>query len=225
MTTMDTNNSPGNHGPARRALVSDGDLPAWRESRGGWVHSRGPPVHAKTESRKVPAMPSDSAQSAQPTRRAPSAGQLKIDGRQSGRSADREAQSGSEESELLASIGNIYYDAQQYPIAVDYYGRALQINPSDAAVRTDMATAYWYLGNADTAITSSIRRSLMRQPIRTRFSTLDWSSGKASTTAPAPSPTGKNCWPPIPTTKAKDKVEQMLSDVEKQAAAKPGAKG
>ena len=53
---------------------------------------------------------------------------------------------------MLTSIGNIYYDAQQYPIAVDYYARALKAKPSDAAVRTDMATAYWYMGNADTAI-------------------------------------------------------------------------
>ena len=54
--------------------------------------------------------------------------------------------------DLIAGIGNVYYDAQQYPIAVDYYGRALKARPSDAGVRTDMATAYWYMGNADQAI-------------------------------------------------------------------------
>jgi tetratricopeptide (TPR) repeat protein len=54
--------------------------------------------------------------------------------------------------DLAAGIGNVYYDAQLYPIAVDYYGRALKARPSDAAVRTDMATAYWYMGNADQAI-------------------------------------------------------------------------
>ena len=54
--------------------------------------------------------------------------------------------------DLLNAIGNIYYDAQQYPSAVDYYGRSLTAKPSDVSVRTDMATAYWYMGNADTAI-------------------------------------------------------------------------
>jgi cytochrome c-type biogenesis protein CcmH/NrfG len=54
--------------------------------------------------------------------------------------------------ELIVGIGNVYYDAKQYPIAIDYYGRALKARPSDAAVRTDMATAYWYMGNADQAI-------------------------------------------------------------------------
>lgn len=54
--------------------------------------------------------------------------------------------------DLLTSVGNLYYDAQQYSIAVDYYGRALQARPADAAVRTDMGTAYWYMGNADRAL-------------------------------------------------------------------------
>ena len=54
--------------------------------------------------------------------------------------------------ELIVGIGNVYYDAKQYPIAIDYYGRALKARPSDAAVRTDMATAYWYMGNDDQAI-------------------------------------------------------------------------
>lgn len=54
--------------------------------------------------------------------------------------------------DLLASIGNIYYDAQQYSSAVDYYGRALKAKPADVAVRTDMGTALWYTGNADAAL-------------------------------------------------------------------------
>src|ERR1700761_3097045 len=49
--------------------------------------------------------------------------------------------------DLLTNLGNLYYDAQQYSSAVDFYQRALQSKPSDVAVRTDMATAYWYLGN------------------------------------------------------------------------------
>jgi tetratricopeptide (TPR) repeat protein len=35
---------------------------------------------------------------------------------------------------------------------VDYYRRTLQITPADADVRTDMGTAYWFQGNADSAI-------------------------------------------------------------------------
>ena len=66
-------------------------------------------------------------------------------------------------AKLLAQIGNIYYDTQQYPVAIDYYQRTLQITPKDASVRTDMATAFWYTGNADTAI-AEFNRALNDEP-------------------------------------------------------------
>jgi tetratricopeptide (TPR) repeat protein len=53
---------------------------------------------------------------------------------------------------LLANVGNIYYDAKQYPAAIEYYERSLKVQPSDTSARTDLGTAYWYTGNADTAI-------------------------------------------------------------------------
>jgi tetratricopeptide (TPR) repeat protein len=65
--------------------------------------------------------------------------------------------------DLLARIGNIYYDTQQFPIAIDYYQRALKAKPADAAVRTDMATAYWYTGNADLAV-AEFNRALSDEP-------------------------------------------------------------
>jgi tetratricopeptide (TPR) repeat protein len=42
--------------------------------------------------------------------------------------------------DVLVSLGDLYY------------GGALKGRPTDAAVRTDMGTAYWYLGNADAAL-------------------------------------------------------------------------
>jgi tetratricopeptide (TPR) repeat protein len=61
-------------------------------------------------------------------------------------------QSDPNDADLLASVGNLYYDARQYPTAVDYYGRTLKIKPSDVSVRTDMGTALWYMGNVDAAL-------------------------------------------------------------------------
>jgi tetratricopeptide (TPR) repeat protein len=46
----------------------------------------------------------------------------------------------------------VYYDAQQFPVAIDYYQRALKAKPADASIRTDMATAYWYLRDVDRAL-------------------------------------------------------------------------
>jgi cytochrome c-type biogenesis protein CcmH/NrfG len=55
-------------------------------------------------------------------------------------------------STLLYQIGNLYYDAQQYPEAVKYYAESLKIDPKATDVRTDMATAYHLMGQSDHAI-------------------------------------------------------------------------
>jgi tetratricopeptide (TPR) repeat protein len=64
---------------------------------------------------------------------------------------------------LLANVGNIYYDAKQYPAAIDYYERSLKVQPADTSVRTDLGTAYWYTGKADTAI-AQFEKSLVYDP-------------------------------------------------------------
>lgn len=65
--------------------------------------------------------------------------------------------------DLLVSLGNLYYDAHQYPAAVDYYTRALHITPSNADVRTDMGTAYWYMGDANRAV-AEFNQALLARP-------------------------------------------------------------
>ena len=128
-------------------------------------------------------------------------------------------------TDLLVNIGNLYYDAQEYPLAVDYYRRALQIKPSDAAVRTDMATAYWYLGEADTAI-AEFNKALTYAP--TNPSTLfnlglvKWQGKHDSAGAIAD---WKKLLATNPNYEARDKVQQMLTDVEKQTATNSAAKG
>lgn len=54
--------------------------------------------------------------------------------------------------DLLAHIGNLYYDSQAYPQAIEYYQKSLKVRPNDADVRTDMGTAMWYSGDADGAL-------------------------------------------------------------------------
>ena len=54
---------------------------------------------------------------------------------------------------LIAKIGDTYYDAQLYPIAIQYYEKALAVDPKNAAVRTDLATALFYANDPDHAIT------------------------------------------------------------------------
>ena len=126
--------------------------------------------------------------------------------------------------ELLAGIGNFYYDAQQFPIAVDYYGKALKAKPSDAAVRTDMATAYWYMGNADDAI-AEFNKALTYEPNKpnTLFNLglVKW-QGKMDIDGAVKD------WEKLlatnPNYEGKDKVEQMIAEAKKHSGVKPGTK-
>ena len=63
----------------------------------------------------------------------------------------------------LVKLGNLYYDGQQFPSAIQYYERALAIHPENPDVRTDMGTAYWYMGDAEKAL-AAMETSLKYRP-------------------------------------------------------------
>lgn len=63
----------------------------------------------------------------------------------------------------LVKLGNLFYDGQQFPSAIQYYERALAIHPDNPDVRTDMGTAYWYTGNAEKAL-AAMETSLKYRP-------------------------------------------------------------
>ena len=63
----------------------------------------------------------------------------------------------------LVKLGNLYYDGQQFPSAIQYYERALVIHPDNPDVRTDMGTAYWYTGSAEKAL-AAMETSLKYRP-------------------------------------------------------------
>jgi tetratricopeptide (TPR) repeat protein len=119
---------------------------------------------------------------------------------------------------LLTSIGNLYYDARQYPVAIDYYGRVLKAKPSDAAVRTDMATAYWYLGNADTAI-AEFNKALTYAPKNpnTLFN-LGLVKWQGKTDAEGALADWEKLLASNPNYEGKEKVEQMIAAVKQHAA-------
>ena len=120
-------------------------------------------------------------------------------------------------AEVLTNIANIYYDAQQYPIAVDYYGRALKTNPRDASVRTDMATAYWYMGDADAAI-AEFNKALTYAPSSPNtlynLGLVKWRGKQDGAGAIAE---WKKLLAANPDYEARPQVEQMLAEVQKQA--------
>jgi cytochrome c-type biogenesis protein CcmH/NrfG len=125
-------------------------------------------------------------------------------------------------AELLQNIGNVYYDAQQFPTAINYYQQALKVQPTNAGVRTDMATAYWYTGNADTAI-AEFQKSLSYEPNKpnTLFNLgiVEWQGKMDINKAVA---TWQKLLDTNPNYEGKDKVLELMAQAKKHSSVKPG---
>jgi cytochrome c-type biogenesis protein CcmH/NrfG len=125
-------------------------------------------------------------------------------------------------AELLQNIGNVYYDAQQFPTAINYYQQALKVQPTNAGVRTDMATAYWYTGNADTAI-AEFQKSLSYEPNKpnTLFNLgiVEWQGKMDINKAVA---TWQKLLDTNPNYEGKNKVLELMAQAKKHSSVKPG---
>jgi cytochrome c-type biogenesis protein CcmH/NrfG len=49
-------------------------------------------------------------------------------------------------------LGNMFFDAEQYPQAITWYEQAIKINPNDPNVSTDLGVAYYYTNQPDRAL-------------------------------------------------------------------------
>ena len=49
-------------------------------------------------------------------------------------------------------LGDLYFDARRYPEAMKWYEEALELNPKDANVSTDLAICYYYTDQAERAV-------------------------------------------------------------------------
>src|SRR5687768_13516574 len=64
-------------------------------------------------------------------------------------------------------LGNAYFDAEQWPNAIDAYERSLKLNPNDADVSTDLGVSYYYTNRTDDAL-AQFERSLQISPNHTK---------------------------------------------------------
>jgi cytochrome c-type biogenesis protein CcmH/NrfG len=123
---------------------------------------------------------------------------------------------------LLEKIGNVYYDAQQFPAAIDYYQRALKLEPTNTGVRTDMATAIWYTGNADDAI-AEFQKSLSYEPNKANtlfnLGVVEWQGKMDIDRALA---TWQKLLDTNPNYEGKDKVLELMAQAKKHTGVKPG---
>jgi len=65
--------------------------------------------------------------------------------------------------DLLIEIASFYKSAHQFKDAAGYLDRALQIDPKNVAIRTEMASCLYFDGNVDGAL-SALEESLHQKP-------------------------------------------------------------
>ena len=189
---------------------------------GGWfIRGSQSPASAATQMPSATA-PAPAPAMANPSAQMPSPAQMqKMADTQAGPMLEQ-LKSDPNNAGLLASIANVYYDAQQFPTAIDYYQKALKIDPKNTSVRTDMATAYWYTGNADTAI-AELQKSLSFEPNKpnTLFNLgiVEWQGKMDIDKAVA---TWQKLLDTNPNYEGKGKVLELIAQAKKHAGVKPG---
>jgi len=65
--------------------------------------------------------------------------------------------------DLLIEIASFYKSAHQFKDAAAYLGRALQVDPKNIAIRTEMASCLYFDGNVDGAL-AALQESLRQNP-------------------------------------------------------------
>src|SRR5688572_32032611 len=70
-------------------------------------------------------------------------------------------------AENFAQLGNAYFDAEQWPNAIDSYERSLKLDPNNADVSTDLGVSYYYTNRTDDAL-AQFERSLKMSPNHTK---------------------------------------------------------
>lgn len=72
-------------------------------------------------------------------------------------------QSDPKNADLLIQVGDVYKMTHQFKMAADYYGRSLEVDAKNVAVRTDMASCLYYQGDVDGAL-AQLDKSLTYDP-------------------------------------------------------------
>jgi tetratricopeptide (TPR) repeat protein len=62
-----------------------------------------------------------------------------------------------------AQLGNLYFDAERYPEAIQWYGEAVKLAPDDVNISTDLGVCYYYTNQPDKAL-EQLEHSLKLDP-------------------------------------------------------------
>jgi tetratricopeptide (TPR) repeat protein len=70
-------------------------------------------------------------------------------------------------AEALSQLANTYFDAERWDDAIQWYERALAVNPNDPNVSTDLGVSYYYTNRTDEAL-AQFEKSLKVDPKHTK---------------------------------------------------------
>src|SRR5687767_3934143 len=70
-------------------------------------------------------------------------------------------------ADARAQLGNVYFDAERWSDAIQWYEQSLKIDPDDPNVSTDLGVSYYYTNRTDEAL-AQFERSLKLNPNHTK---------------------------------------------------------
>jgi tetratricopeptide (TPR) repeat protein len=77
------------------------------------------------------------------------------------------AEQGPGDAESRVELGNLYFDAERFTDAIQWYEAALKIDPADVNVSTDLGVSYYYTNQPDRAL-EQFEHSLSVDPGHTK---------------------------------------------------------
>lgn len=123
----------------------------------GWVLA----TQEAARSPAAPAGPPAAAPAATGQRQAPALDEARV------RALQAAIEQDPRNADNFAQLGNAYFDAEQWPNAIDSYERSLKLDPNNADVSTDLGVSYYYTNRTDDAL-AQFERSLKMSPNHTK---------------------------------------------------------
>lgn len=122
------------------------------------------------------------------------------------------------DKKALTQAGYVYKSAHQFQDAANYFGKALEVDPTDVTIRTEMASCLYYSGDVDRAL-AQLQQSLKYAPRDANalfnLGMIRWKGKNDAAGAVA-------AWQELlrtnPTLDRKPIVEQMIAEAQQGAA-------